>query len=128
MMYSIQPSITSITGISLRMGAMILAEVGDFSNFDLPDKILAYADLAPSTNKSRKFSLAGRYSSYGETRFPLPSMRFFQCHKVRVQVGTFATCLAKKKAEGKHYNIVISHAAKKLMRVIYALQKSGGCL
>ena len=37
----------------------------------------------------------------------------------------FAAYLAKKRAEGKHYNVAISHAAKKLVRVIYALQKSG---
>ena len=27
----------------------ILAEIGDFSRFDSPDKILAYAGLSPST-------------------------------------------------------------------------------
>ena len=44
--------ITTIPGIGTRMGAMILAEVGDFSNFDSPDKILAYAGLSPSTYQS----------------------------------------------------------------------------
>ena len=37
----------------------------------------------------------------------------------------FADYLAKKRAEGKHYNVAISHAAKKLVRLIFALQKSG---
>ena len=37
---------------------------------------------------------------------------------------TFAAYLAKKRAEGKHYNVAISHAAKKLVRLIYALEKS----
>lgn len=37
----------------------------------------------------------------------------------------FAKYLAKKRAEGKHYNVVLSHAMKKLVRLIYALQKSG---
>ena len=31
----------TIPGISYRMGAMILTEIGDFSRFDSPDKILA---------------------------------------------------------------------------------------
>ena len=31
------------------MGAMILDKIGDFSRFDSPDKILAYAGLSPST-------------------------------------------------------------------------------
>jgi hypothetical protein len=37
---------------------------------------------------------------------------------------TFAAYLEKKRAEGKHYNVAISHAAKKLVRVIYQLEKS----
>ncbi|HBR32183.1 MAG TPA: IS110 family transposase, partial [Clostridiales bacterium] len=37
----------------------------------------------------------------------------------------FTTYLAKKRSEGKHYNIAISHAAKKLVRVIFALQTTG---
>ena len=40
-------------------------------------------------------------------------------------VSTFAAYLAKKRAEGKHYNVAISHAAKKLVRLIYAIEKSG---
>ena len=32
--------------------------------------------------------------------------------------------LAKKRAEGKHYNVALSHAAKKLVRLIFAMEKS----
>ena len=35
--------------ISYRMGAMIIAEIGDFNRFDSPDKILSYAEMSPST-------------------------------------------------------------------------------
>ena len=31
---------------------MILAKIGDFSRFDSPDKILAYAEASPSTYQS----------------------------------------------------------------------------
>ena len=37
----------------------------------------------------------------------------------------FTEYLTKKQAEGKHYNVALSHATKKLVRLIYALQKSG---
>ena len=37
----------------------------------------------------------------------------------------FAEYLDKKRSEGKHYNVAISHAAKKLVRLIFAMQKSG---
>jgi transposase len=45
------PTLT-IPGIGYRMGAMILAEIGDISRFDSPDKILAYAGLSPSIYQS----------------------------------------------------------------------------
>ena len=62
MMAEIQSPITTIPGIGVRMGAMILAEIGDFSRFDSPDKILAYAGMSPSTYQSGQLSLSGAYS------------------------------------------------------------------
>ena len=50
----IKSPILTIPGISYRMGAMILAEIGDFSRFDSADKILAYAGMSPSTYQSGK--------------------------------------------------------------------------
>ena len=44
-----------IPGMGVRMGAVILAEIGDFSRFDSPDKILAYAGMSPSTYQSGSF-------------------------------------------------------------------------
>ena len=32
---------------------------------------------------------------------------------------------ADPQGEGKHYNVAISHAAKKLVRLIFAMQRSG---
>lgn len=48
-MDTLNPPMTTIPVLESRMGAMILAEVGDFSRFDNPDQILAYAALSPST-------------------------------------------------------------------------------
>jgi len=116
--------ITTIPGIGTRMGAMILAEVGDFSRFDSPDKILAYAGLSPSTYQSGQLvngyaHMEKRGSRY--LRYAIFNATKYVCH----WDPTFAAYLAKKRAEGKHYNVAISHAAKKLVRLIYALEKSG---
>ncbi len=54
-------------------------------------------------------------------RYALFNAAKFVCH----WDSTFATYLAKKRAEGKHYNVAIFHAAKKLVRLIYAMEKSG---
>ena len=117
--------ITTIPGIAVRMGAMILAEIGDFSRFDSPDKILAYAGMSPSTYQSGQLSLSGAYSHMEKTgsrylRYALYNATKYVC----LWDPTFAAYLAKKRAEGKHYNIAISHAAKKLVRLIYAMEKS----
>jgi transposase len=116
--------IISIPGISYRMGAMIIAEIGDFSRFDSPDKILAYAGLSPSTYQSGQLEschshMEKRGSRY--LRYALFNATKFVCQ----WDPTFATYLSKKRAEGKHYNVAISHASKKLVRVIYQLEKSG---
>ena len=116
--------ILSIPGISYRMGAMILAEIGDFSRFNSPDKILAYAGLSPSTYQSGQLDssyshMEKRGSRY--LRYALFNATKFVC----IWDDTFAAYLAKKRAEGKHYNVAISHAAKKLVRIIYQLEKSG---
>ncbi len=116
--------ITTIPGIGTRMGAMILAEVGDFSRFDSPDKVLAYAGLSPSTYQSGQLTngyarMEKRGSRY--LRFAIFNATKYVCH----WDTTFASYLAKKRAEGKHYHVAISHAAKKLVRLIYALEKSG---
>ena len=123
---SIQSPITTIPGMGLRMGAMILAEVGDFSKFDSPDKILAYAGLSPSTYESGKLKSTGAYAHMEKRGSRYLRYAIFNATKYVCNWNpTFAAYLAKKRAEGKHYNVAISHAAKKLVRVIYALQKSG---
>ena len=116
--------ITTIPGIGCRMGAMILAEVGDFSRFDSPDKLLAYAGMSPSTYQSGQLKncyphMEKRGSRY--LRYALYNAAKYIC----LWDPAFAAYLAKKRAEGKHYNVALSHAAKKLVRLIFALEKSG---
>ena len=123
-MEELHSPITTIPGVGLRMGAMILAEVGDFSNFDSPDKILAYAGLSPSTYQSGQLNNCYAHMEKRGSRY-LRYAIFNAARYVCLWDPTFAAYLAKKRAEGKHYNVAISHAAKKLVRVIYALQRSG---
>ena len=123
-MTNINSSITTIPGIGTRMGAMILAEVGDFNNFDSADKILAYAGMSPSTYQSGQ--LISSYSHMEKRGSKYLRYAIFNATKyVCIWDPTFAAYLAKKRAEGKHYNIAISHAAKKLVRLIYAMERSG---
>ena len=120
----IQSPILTIPGISYRMGAMILAEIGDFSRFDSADKLLAYAGMSPSTYQSGQLDncyshMEKRGSRY--LRYALYNATKYVCHWDE----TFGAYLEKKREEGKHYNVALSHATKKLVRLIFAMEKSG---
>lgn len=120
----IHSPILTIPGISYHMGAMIIAEIGDFNRFDSPDKILAYAGMSPSTYQSGQLDngyahMEKRGSRY--LRYALYNATKYVCHWDE----SFGTYLAKKRAEGKHYNVALSHATKKLIRLIFAMEKSG---
>lgn len=123
-MDEIHSPITTIPGIGHRMGAMILAETGDFSRFESPDKLLAYAGLSPSTYQSGQLKNCYAHMEKRGSRY-LRYAIFNATKYVCLWDPTFAAYLAKKRAEGKHYNVAISHAAKKLVRLIFALEKSG---
>ena len=123
-MDELAPPILTIKGISYRMGAMILDEIGDYSRFDSPDKVLAYAGLSPSTYQSGQLNGAYAHMEKRGSRY-LRYALFNAAKYVCRWDPTFAAYLAKKRAEGKHYNVAVSHAAKKLVRVIFAIQNSG---
>ena len=123
-MDKLESPITTIPGIKNRMGAMILAEIGDFSRFENADQILAYAGLSPSTYQSGQLTssyahMEKRGSRY--LRYALFNATIYVC----MWDPVFHAYLAKKRAEGKHYYVAISHACKKLIRIIYRMQLTG---
>ena len=123
-MDAIDSPILSIPGIGQNLGAMIIAEIGDFSRFDNPDKILAFAGCSPTTYQSGQlYSSHAKMEKRGSRylRWALLNAAAYVCK----WEPTFATYLAKKLAEGKHYYVALSHAAKKLVRVLYHLETTG---
>lgn len=106
------------------MGAVIVAEIGDFDRFESAGKILAFAGLSPSVCESGKSvngpaKMEKRGSRY--LRYALYNATVAVC----LHEPNFHFYLEKKRAEGKHYYVAISHATKKLVRVIYKLETSG---
>ena len=120
----INSPILSVPGIGPNLGAMIIAEIGDFSRFDSPDKILAFAGCSPSTYQSGQL-----YSSHA--KMEKRGSRYLRyallnaAKKVCRWEPTFSAYLCKKMSEGKHYNVAVSHAAKKLIRLLYHLETTG---
>ena len=120
----IDSPILSVPGISYGVGSMIISEIGDFSRFDSPDKILAFAGCSPTTYQSGQlYSSHAKMEKRGSKylRWALINAAKFVCK----WEPTFASYLAKKRSEGKHYYVALSHAAKKLVRLLYHLETSG---
>lgn len=114
------PFIT-IPGISYSTAAIIHAEIGDFSNFSNAQKILAFAGMEPSIYQSGQYTsthakMVKRGSKY--LRYAL----YTAAKNVGKWDDNFSSFLQKKLAEGKHYNVAISHVAKKLVRVLYSME------
>jgi transposase len=113
----------TIPGISYRMASIIIAETENFSNFNSAEKVLAFAGLEPSVYQSGQLTsthakMVKRGSKY--LRYALFNSTKYVCH----WDPGFAQYLAKKRSEGKAYNVAVSHAAKKLTRVIFHLVKT----
>ena len=116
----IDSPVLSIPGISTVLGAMIVSEIGNISRFSNHNKLLAYAGLDPSIYQSGKFSP----SSGSMVKRGSPYLRWalmFAARTVPNSSSTFQAFRDKKLAEGKHFNVVSSHVAKKLVRVIFSL-------
>lgn len=124
LMKKVDSKIDSIPGVGTISAAIIIAEVGNFDNFDSPSQILAFSGISPSIYQSGKYissnaKMEKRGSKY--LRYTL-----FNCAKtICLYDPVFAAYLDKKLKEGKHYFVAISHVVKKLIRVIFHLQKTG---
>ena len=117
----VHPHYMSIPGIGPLSAAVIYSEYGDISNFTNSGQMLAFAGIEPGINESGTESHGGKMVKRGSSQLRytlinccLPLIRFDM---------TFATYYAKKRGEGKPHRVAITHVAKKLIRVIYALER-----
>jgi len=116
----LNPPMLSMTGIGSLSAAVILSEFGDFSNFESPSKMLSFAGLEPGYFQSGTSEYSGRMVKHGSPHLRYAIMNC--CLPLITHNMVFAEYYAKKRAEGKPYRVALSHVAKKLIRVIYALQ------
>ncbi|MBQ3292988.1 IS110 family transposase [Candidatus Saccharibacteria bacterium] len=115
------PPITTIPGIGEAMAASIIGEIGDFSKFSNPGKILAMAGMSPTTYQSGKY-ISGRARMEKRGSSNLRRTLFLATRIVCQNIPEFGVYLEKKRMEGKHYFVALSHTTKKLVRLMYALE------
>ena len=122
-MDEIESPIISIPGIGYVLGAIILAEIGNIENFSNPNKLLKFAGLEPSVYESGKFK-AGNTPM---VKRGSPYLRWALLQAARLVAyrnDTFHRYQQRKLAEGKHFLVVQTHLAKKLVRVLFHLLKT----
>ena len=118
----INSPITSIPGIGVTMGATILAEIGDINNFDYPEKLQAFAGLAPQIYESGKFKAASTPMDKKGSVYLRNAL--YQVTKSAYVTSNFMrSYVDRKRAQGKHFYTAMSHGMKKMVRIIFAVLK-----
>lgn len=122
LMKNVNTHIDTIPGISTLMSASIVAEFGDISLFDSPNKMLSFAGIEPSVNQSGQSNFNGRMVKHGSSY--LRYILMFSAESTLPHIPEFYAYYTKKREEGKKHWVAISHLAKKLVRIIFALEKN----
>ena len=119
-MAELNSPITSIPGIGNLLGATILSEIGDIKNFGNPDKLLAFAGCEPSTYQSGKYTATNTPMVKHGSRY-LRRALYCAADMAYVNSPSFRSYIDRKRAQGKHYYVAMSHGMKKLVRIIFAV-------
>lgn len=117
----LNPRMLTIPGLGEISAASILAEYGDIKNFSSPAKMLAFAGLEPSVIQSGTISSNGKMVKHGSSHLRYSIMNTAMI--VLRYSHTFYDYYLKKRSEGKCHRVALSHVCKKLIRVIYSLEK-----
>ena len=117
------PPTSSIKGIGAVSAAVIVSEFGDISRFENPDKMLSFAGLEPGYFQSGTFEHNGRMVKRSSSSLRNILMNCARAIKLHNEV--FAVYYQKKRDDGKPHFVAINHVAKKLVRLIFALETKG---
>ena len=117
----LNPRILSIPGIGEISTATILSEYGDIKNFSSSGKMLAFAGLEPSVIESGTLMTNGKMVKHGSGHLRYALMNIAMT--ILRYSPTFYDYYLKKRSEDKCHRVALSHVCKKIIRVIYSLEK-----
>lgn len=118
----LNPKMLTIPGLGEISAATILSEYGDIKNFSSPNKMLAFAGLEPSIIQSGTLQSNGKMVKHGSGHLRYAIMNIAMT--ILRYSPTFYDYYLKKRSEGKCHRVALSHVCKKLIRVIYTLEKN----
>ena len=117
----LNPKMLTIPGLGDISAATILSEYGDIKNFSSPNRMLAFAGLEPSIIESGTLHSNGKMVKHGSGHLRNAIMNV--ALSTTRYSPTFYDYYLKKRSEGKCHRVALSHVCKKLIRVIYTLEK-----
>lgn len=117
----LKPKMLTIPGLGEISVASILSEYGDISNFSSPNKMLAFAGLEPSIIESGTLQSNDKMVKHGSGHLRYVIMN--SATSILRFSPAFYDYYLKKRSEGKCHRVALSHVCKKLIRVIYSLEK-----
>lgn len=118
----LNPRMLTIPGLGEMSAATILSEYGDIKNFSSSNKMLAFAGLDPSINQSGTLESNGKMVKHGSGHLRCAIMN--SAMSILRFSPEFYDYYLKKRSEGKCHRVALSHVCKKLIRVIYTLEKN----
>ncbi|MBQ9265634.1 MAG: IS110 family transposase [Bacilli bacterium] len=117
------PNLLTVPGIGYRLAGLLISEIGDASQFPSADKIIKFAGLDVRVYQSGTIEKHGAIRKRGS---PLLRYALFQAaEKARIHCPEIAEFYSKKKGEGKHPICALTHTARKILRIVWALLKTG---
>lgn len=118
----LNPRMLTIPGLGEISAATILSEYGNINNFSSSNKMLAFAGLEPSIIQSGTLDHNGKMVKHGSGHLRYAIMNIAMT--ILRYSPTFYDYYLKKRSEGKCHRVALSHVCKKLIRVIYSLEKN----
>jgi len=117
------PNLLTVPGIGYRLAGLLISEIGDASQFPSADKIIKFAGLDVRVYQSGTIEKHGAIRKRGShlLRYAL----FQAAEKARIHCPEIAEFYSKKKGEGKHPICALTHTARKILRIVWALLKTG---
>ena len=120
LMAQLEQHLTTIPGIGLVSGAMLLAEIGDVQRFESLEKLVAYAGLDATVYRSGQFEGDRRHMSKRGS----PYLRYALWQAAAAALLHNAELKAfydKKRAEGKPHGVALGAVCRKLLGRVYVI-------
>lgn len=120
------PNLLSIPGVGYTTAGLIVGEIRDIKRFHSAESLISYSGIDVTVYESGKYKGSHLMPSKKGSRYLRYAL--FQVARIIWQHDpVYKAYYEKKRAEGKHYYVILGHIQKKLARLIYSILKNG-CL